>query len=90
MPHRNGRHSTKSKLGCPVEFSAEATEIHYDHSLLDDRPPLTNAVTLAMLRRDCENLIGRAGDGSSMTGLVTQLIMEPQVNFRPWKQLPIS
>ena len=28
----------EEQLGCPVEFSAEATEIHYDHTLLDDRP----------------------------------------------------
>jgi AraC-like DNA-binding protein len=68
-------------LGCPVQFSAEATEIHYDQSLLDDRPPLTNQVTLAMLRESCENLIGRMGDGSSTTGLVTQLIMERPGQF---------
>lgn len=63
-------------LGCPVRFSAEATELHYNKSLLDDRPPLTNPVTLAMLRGACEKLIGRIGDESSTTGLVTQLIME--------------
>jgi AraC-like DNA-binding protein len=66
----------EEQLGCPVQFSAEATEMHYDHSLLDDRPPLTNPVTLAMLRESCENLVGRIGDDSSTAGLVTQLIME--------------
>jgi AraC-like DNA-binding protein len=71
----------KEQLGCPIEFSAEATEIHYDQSLLDDRPPLTNPVTLAMLRESCEALIGRTGDASSTTGLVTQLIMERPGQF---------
>ena len=71
----------EEQLGCPVEFSAEATEIHYDHTLLDDRPPRTNPVTLAMLRESCENLIGRTGDESSTTGLVTQLIMERPGQF---------
>jgi len=71
----------EEQLGCPVHFSAEATEIHYDHSLLDDRPPLTNPVTLAMLRESCENLIGRIGDESSTAGMVTQLIMERPGQF---------
>ena len=52
----------EEQLGCPIQFSTQATEIHYDQSLLDDRPPLTNPVTLAMLRESCENLIGRIGD----------------------------
>jgi len=68
-------------LGCPVEFAAGATEIHYDHSLLDDRPPLTNPVTLAMLREGCESLIGKISDGSSMTGQVRQMIMERPGQF---------
>ena len=71
----------EEQLGCPVAFSAEATEIHYDHGLLDDRPPLTNPVTLAMLRESCEALIRRTGDGSSTTGLVTRLIMERPAPF---------
>jgi AraC-like DNA-binding protein len=69
------------QLGCPVEFSSEATEIHYDQSLLDDRPPLTNPVTLAMLRESCENLIGRIGDDSSTVSQVTQCIMERPGQF---------
>lgn len=71
----------EEQLGCPIQFSTEVTEIHYDQSLLDDRPPLTNPVTLAMLRESCENLIGRIGDESSTTGLVTQLIMERPGQF---------
>ena len=71
----------EEQLGCPIQFSTQATEIHYDQSLLDDRPPLTNPVTLAMLRESCENLIGRIGDESSTTGLVTQLIMERPGQF---------
>lgn len=71
----------EEQLGCPVQFSAEATEIHYDHSLLDDRPPLTNPVTLAMLREGCENLIGKIEDNSSTTGQVKQHIMERPGQF---------
>lgn len=75
------------QLDCPVEFAAGATEIHYDHSLLDDRPPLTNPVTLAMLREGCENLIGKISDGSSMTGQVQQLIMERPGQFPTMEQV---
>jgi len=71
----------EEQLGCAVQFAADATEIHYDQSLLDDRPPLTNPVTLAMLRESCENLIGRNGDDISTTGLVTQIIMERPGQF---------
>ncbi len=71
----------EEQLGCPVHFSAGATEIHYDHSLLDDRPPLTNPVTLAMLREGCENLIGKIDDASSISGQVQQLIMERPGEF---------
>jgi AraC-like DNA-binding protein len=70
-----------TELGCAVHFSAQATEIHYDPRLLDDRPPLTNPVTLAMLRESCENLIGKVRDTTQVAGQVTQLIMERPGQF---------
>lgn len=66
-------------LRCPVAFGAGATEIHYDPSVLDDRPPLTNKVTLAMLRDSCERLIGR--DRAGLAGDVARALMERPGEF---------
>lgn len=71
----------EEELGGPVVFSADASEIHFDQKLLEDRPPLTNPVTLAMLRESCEALIGRIDDNTSVAGRVTELIMERPDKF---------
>jgi AraC-like DNA-binding protein len=71
----------EQEFGCPVIFSAERTEITYDMSILDDRPPLTNPVTHAMLRESCERLIGRVPDKSGLAGQVSRIFMESAAPF---------
>lgn len=71
----------EQEFGCPVRFSAERTEITYEMSILDDRPPLTNPVTHAMLRESCEALIGRVPDKSGLAGQVSRIFMESAAPF---------
>lgn len=71
----------EQEFGCPVRFSAARTEITYEMSILDDRPPLTNAVTHAMLRESCEALIGRVPDKSGLAGQVSRIFMESAAPF---------
>lgn len=71
----------EQEFGCPVSFSAERTEITYEMSILDDRPPLTNPVTHAMLRESCEALIGRVPEKSGLAGQVSRIFMESAAPF---------
>jgi AraC-like DNA-binding protein len=71
----------EQEFGCPVRFSAERTEITYEMSILDDRPPLTNPVTHAMLRESCEALIGRVPEKSGLAGQVSRIFMESAAPF---------
>jgi AraC-like DNA-binding protein len=68
-------------LSCPIEFGAKATEIFYDPSVLDERPPLTNRVTLATLRESCERLVGGAQLGHGVTQAVRSVLMERAGEF---------
>lgn len=66
----------EQELGCEVRFGKSSTAIVYDMSILDDRPPMTNPVTHAMLRETCEGLIGAVEYGGGVAGQVARLIME--------------
>jgi AraC-like DNA-binding protein len=68
-------------LRCPVEFGAAATEIVYDLSVLDERPPLTNRVTLAQLRESCERLIGDVDLPHGIASHVVRAMMERPDKF---------
>lgn len=68
-------------FGCPIIFGATATEIEYDMSILDDRPPLTNPITYAMLRESCEGLIGAIYDKTGIAGQVSRIFMENAAPF---------
>jgi hypothetical protein len=60
------------ELGCEVHFGKSSTAIVYDMSILDDRPPITNPVTHAMLRETCEGLIGAVEYGGGLAGQVAR------------------
>lgn len=68
-------------LQCQVSFHAEVTEIFYDLSVLDERPPLTNRVTLAMLRDTCERLIGRDRADEGIASDVARVLMQRPGQF---------
>jgi AraC-like DNA-binding protein len=71
----------ESALGCAVTFGAAATEIIYDMSILDERPPLTNPVTHAMLRESCERLIGVVTEAEGVSRQVSRLLLERLAPF---------
>jgi len=71
----------EARFGCPVVFRVETTEIVYDMSILDDRPPLTNPITYAMLRESCEALIGAVPDKTGIAGQVSRIFMESAAPF---------
>ncbi|WP_343314924.1 AraC family transcriptional regulator ligand-binding domain-containing protein [Brucella sp. BE17] len=71
----------EQEFGCPVVFSAERTEITYEMSILDDRPPLTNPVTHAMLLEFCETLIGPVPEKCGLAGQVSRIFMESAAKF---------
>lgn len=77
-------------LQCPVSFGADATQIVYDPSVLDDRPPLTNRITLAMLCDSCERLIGRDRRAAGVTGDVARALMERPGQFPSMGQVAVT
>jgi AraC-like DNA-binding protein len=68
-------------FSCPVSFGAAATRIIYDMSILDERPPLTNPVTHAMLRESCERLIGVVTETVGTSRQVSRLLLESLAPF---------
>ncbi len=68
-------------FGCPVTFAAPVTEIIYDMSILDERPPMTNPVTHAMMRESCERLIGVVTDTTGISRQVSRLLLESLAPF---------
>jgi AraC-like DNA-binding protein len=70
-----------AEFGCPVHFGAPMTRIVYDMTILDDRPPLTNPVTHALLRESCESLIGSGADRGGLAGHVARIVMEALAPF---------
>jgi len=68
-------------LGCPILFGAATTEIVYDMSILDERPPMTNPVTHAMLRETCERLITVVTDTTGVSRQVSRLLLESLAPF---------
>lgn len=80
----------EESLQCPVQFGAAATEIAYDPSVLDERPPLTNRITLMMLRESCERLIGDAGLPHGVAGHVARTLMERSGQFPSMEQVAAS
>jgi AraC-like DNA-binding protein len=87
-PHDEGVYGRY--LQCPVSFDADATEILYDPSVLDDRPPLTNRVTLARLRDACEQLIGSNGPNDTVVGDVRSALMEQSGRFPSMEQVAMD
>lgn len=64
------------RLLCPITFDAAKTEIIYDRNILDDRPPLKNRTTLAMLLESCERLVGARETPGGLAGNVAHILME--------------
>jgi AraC-like DNA-binding protein len=75
------------EFGCPVTFGEPATKIVYDMSILDDRPPLTNPVTLAQLRESGKSLIGSSEDRDGLAGHVARIVMEALAPFSTMEEV---
>jgi AraC-like DNA-binding protein len=68
-------------LGCPCEFGRERCELHYESSILDQRPPLAHHLTSAMFRETCEYLIKKAKSSSGVSGETYQLLIRKPGHF---------
>lgn len=62
-------------LGCPVYFSSEACELHYDASILDQPTHLAHKLTSTLMQTTCERLIGQAKTSAGISGQVYQILM---------------
>ena len=60
---------------CPVSFSAEASELQIDASLLDVAMPLGDSETTAACQQQCRLLLARMRAGSTFVDKVRQLIL---------------
>ena len=62
-------------LGCPCIFNQDRCELHYDSSILDQRPPLAHHLTSAMFQETCDYLITKAKSSSGVAGEIYQMLI---------------
>jgi AraC-like DNA-binding protein len=63
-------------LGCPCIFDHDQCELHYDSSILDQKPHLAHHLTASVLQETCERLIGQAKVSTGISGEVYQMMMQ--------------
>jgi len=68
-------------LGCPCIFDHDQCELHYDSSILDQKPHLAHRLTATLLQETCDRLIGQAKVSSGISGEVYQMIMQTPGEF---------
>lgn len=71
---------------CPVSFSAEASELQLDASVLDTAMPLGDSETTSACQQQCRLLLARMRAGSTFVDKVRQLILSrpgyfPDIDF---------
>jgi AraC-like DNA-binding protein len=68
-------------LGCPCVFDHDQCELHYDSSILDQKPHLAHRLTATVLQETCDRLIGQAKVSSGIAGEVYQILMQQPGEF---------
>lgn len=63
-------------LGCPCVFDHDQCELHYDSSILDQKPHLAHRLTATVLQDTCDRLIGQAKVGAGVSGEIYQMMMQ--------------
>jgi AraC-like DNA-binding protein len=62
-------------LGCPCFFEQEHCELHYDSTILEQKPHLAHRLTSTLFQEACDNLIGEAKASAGVAGEVYQILM---------------
>lgn len=68
-------------LGCPCTFDHDQCELHYDSSILDQKPHLAHRLTATVLQETCDRLIGQAKVSSGISGEVYHIMMQKPGEF---------
>jgi hypothetical protein len=68
-------------LGCPCIFDHDQCELHYDSSILDQKPHLAHRLTATVLQETCDRLIGQAKVSAGISGEVYQMMMQTPGEF---------
>lgn len=68
-------------LGCPCIFDHEQCELHYDSSILEQKPHLAHRLTATVLQDTCDRLIGQAKVSTGISGEVYQMMMQTPGEF---------
>lgn len=63
-------------LGCPCVFEHPQSELHYDSSILDQRPHLAHQLSAAVLQQTCDLLVNQAKVYKGMSGEVYQRLLK--------------
>jgi AraC-like DNA-binding protein len=68
-------------LECPVFFDRPRTELVYPRAVLDVVPQMTNRVTAALMRENCESLLGQSDTLPDIAGEVFRMMMDRPGRF---------
>ncbi len=64
-----------AQLGCPIEFNARHTRLHFEPAWLDQPAPGAHALTFRLLEDACNALQHRLGIGSGIVGVIQRLLL---------------
>ena len=62
-------------LCCPCIFDQSRSELHYERSILDERPPLAHPLTSAMFQETCEGLVAKAKASAGIAGEIHRILI---------------
>lgn len=75
---------------CPVSFGQPRNELFYSRSVLDQIPRMTNRVTAALMRENCESLLEKSDELSDVPGEVFRRMMENPGEFPTMERIASS
>ncbi|WGI24036.1 AraC family transcriptional regulator ligand-binding domain-containing protein [Halomonas alkaliantarctica] len=68
-------------LLCDCHFNQEVNEIHYPKSILEQSPLLGNQLSIKLLQKTCNQLLGRTKMSTGVAGEVYQILMMSPNSF---------
>ncbi len=71
----------ESYLCCRCVFDQPRSELHYDRTILDERPPLAHPLTSAMFQETCEGLIDKARASAGLSGQIYEILIRRPGHF---------
>src|SRR5476649_2662281 len=68
-----------ARPGCPLEFNAGQTRLHFARDWLDQPPPGAHAPTFRLIEQACDAILNRIGmDGGIIGAVQRMLLTQPQ------------